>query len=66
MTMAHHIKRMLQVDGIMRPDGGPHMSTRMTEFELHGVQPLPFQSECLAQLRIGAGHGVPHQRMSDG
>lgn len=45
MTIAHHIKRMLQVDGIMRPDGGPHMSTRMTEFELHGVQPLPFQSE---------------------
>ena len=56
---AHHVKRMLQVGGIVRFHRGPHVRTRMAEFQLHGVQPLPFKAKHLAQLRIRAVHGVP-------
>ena len=42
------------------------MGSRMAEFKLLGVQPLPFQSQCLTQLRIGTVHGVSRKRMPDG
>ena len=35
----------------------------MTEFELHGVQPLPVKSQGLRQHRIGTIHGVTAQGM---
>ena len=63
---AHHVERMLQISWIMRFHRGPHMGSRMAEFKLLGVQPLPFQSQCLTQLRIGTVHGVSRKRMSDG
>ena len=40
----HHIKRMLQISWIMRFHRSPDTGSRMAEFELHRVQPLPFQA----------------------
>ena len=62
----HHIKSMLQISWIMRFHRSPDTGSRMAEFELHRVQPLPFQSQRFAQLRIGAIHGVSGKRMPDG
>ena len=63
MSGTHGIEGGSQVGRVLGPDRGPDAGAGMTEFELHGVQPLPVKSQGLRQHRIGTIHGVAAQGM---
>ena len=60
MSGTHGIEGGSQVGRVLGPDRGPDAGAGMTEFELHGVQPLPVKSQGLRQHRIGT-IGSPHR-----
>lgn len=47
MSGTHGIEGGSQVGRVLGPDRGPDAGAGMTEFELHGVQPLPVKSQGL-------------------
>lgn len=64
-----------QVGRVLGPDRGPDAGAGMTEFELHGVQPLPVKSQGLRTApdwhhtwgrRTGDAQSMRNARESDG